>query len=149
MSKIIEKALEKKSDERATFENGKIYKTILEVILALTNITYLVCVYFFGGVVRNIPLSITMFIINFSTFIGILKTLKIGTFEGSIHKTTYYWSTFYNLNLLHIIWGILDIMFKSNYLVADSIFLIGIPLMLIIELIQVIYINKKIKKINI
>jgi len=142
----IEKALEKKSDERATFENGKIYKRILEVIVIVTNIIYLLVP--LKGIQSELSLNIIMFIINFSTFIGILKTLKIGTFEGSIHKTTYYWSTFYNLNLLHIIWGILDIMFKSNYLVADSIFLIGIPLMLIIELIQVIYINKKIKQIN-
>ena len=144
----IEKALEKKSDERATFENGRIYKTILEVILALTNITYLVCLYFFGGVVRNIPLSITMFIINFSTFIGILKTLKIGTFEGSIHKTTYYWSTFYTVNFAHIIWGILDIIFKSSHLVADYMFLIGLPVTFILEILQIIYINKKIKKLS-
>lgn len=145
MSKRIEKALEKQADERATFENGRIYKGILEVILALTNITYLIWSYFGGGVVYNMPLNITMFIINFSTFIGILKTIKIGTFEGSIHKTSYYWSTFYTVNLLHIIWGVLEIIFKSNPLVSDYMFLIGIPIMLIVELIQVIYINKKIK----
>lgn len=144
----IEKALEKKSDERAILENGKIYKNILEVILSLTNIIYLICLYFFGGVYSNIPLNIIMFIINFSTFVGIIKTLKIDTFEGSIHKITYYWSTFYTVNFTHIIWGILDIIFKSNYLVADYMFLIGLPITLILEIIQIIYINKKIKKLS-
>ena len=145
MSKRIEKALDKNADERSILENGKIYKGILEVVLALTNITYLICLYFAGGVVKNIPLDITMFIINFSTFIGILKTINIGTFEGSIHKTSYYWSTFYTVNLLNIIWGVLEIIFKSHPLVSDYMFLIGAPILLIVELIQLIYINKKIK----
>ena len=145
----IEKALEKKSDERAILENGKIYKDILEVILALTNIIYLICMFIPGiGAVNNICLSIIMFIINFSTFIGVLKTLKLGTFEGSIHKTTYYWSTFYTMDFLFIVWSVLDMIFNSHYLVADYMFLIGYPIALIVDIIQIIYINKKLKKLS-
>ena len=145
----IEKALEKKSDERAILENGKIYKNILEVILSLTNITYLICMFIPGiSVVKNICLSIIMFIINFSTFIGVLKTLKLGTFEGSIHKTTYYWSTFYTMDFMFIVWSVLDMIFNSHYLVSDYMFLIGYPIALIVDLIQIIYINKKLKKLS-
>ena len=145
MSKI-EKALEKKSDERATFENGKIYKRILEVIVIVTNITYLLVP--LKGIQSELSLNIIMFIINFSTFVGIIKTLKLGTFEGSINKVTFSMTTLYVLNFLGIIWGILDKIFKSHYLVADYMFLIGVPVMCIIELIQIIYINVKIKQIN-
>jgi hypothetical protein len=145
MSKI-EKALEKKSDERATFENGKIYKRILEVIVIVTNIIYLLVP--LKGIQSELSLNIIMFIINFSTFVGIIKTLKLGTFEGSINKVTFSMTTLYVLNFLGIIWGILDKIFKSHYLVADYMFLIGVPVMCIIELIQIIYINVKIKQIN-
>jgi len=145
MSKI-EKALEKKADERATFENGKIYKRILEVIVIVTNITYLLVP--LKGIQSELSLNIIMFIINFSTFVGIIKTLKLGTFEGSINKVTFSMTTLYVLNFLGIIWGILDKIFKSHYLVADYMFLIGVPVMCIIELIQIIYINVKIKQIN-
>ena len=138
MSKI-EKALEKKSDERATFENGKIYKRILEVIVIVTNIIYLLVP--LKGIQSELSLNIIMFIINFSTFVGIIKTLKLGTFEGSINKVTFSMTTLYVLNFLGIIWGILDKIFKSHYLVADYMFLIGVPVMCIIELIQIIYIN--------
>ena len=145
MSKI-EKALEKKSDERATFENGKIYKRILEVIVIVTNIIYLLVP--LKGIQSELSLNIIMFIINFSTFVGIIKTLKLGTFEGSINKVTFSMTTLYVLNFLGIIWGILDKIFKSHYLVADYMFLIGVPVMCIIELTQIIYINVKIKQIN-
>ena len=144
----IEKELKKTSDERAILENGKIYKKILETIIILTNIVYLICLYFLGGLVKNIPLNIVMFIINFSTFIGVIKTLKIGTFEGSISIVTYTCSTYYTLNILGIIWGILDIVFKSHYLVADYMFLIGLPIAIITDIVQIIYINKKIKKLS-
>ena len=140
----IEKALEKKSDERATFENGKIYKNILEVIVILTNIVYLLSPS--SMTATELALSIIMFIVNFSTFIGILKTLKIGTFEGSIHKITFNVTTFYILDFLRIVWCILDKIFDSHYLVADYMFLIGMPIMIIIEIVQLIYINKKLKK---
>lgn len=145
MSKI-EKALEKKEDERATFENGRIYKRILEVIVIVTNIIYLLVP--LKGIQSELSLNIIMFIINFSTFVGIIKTLKLGTFEGSINKVTFSMTTLYVLNFLGIIWGILDKIFKSHYLVADYMFLIGVPVMCIIELIQIIYINVKIKQIN-
>ena len=145
MSKI-EKALEKKADERATFENGRIYKRILEVIVIVTNIIYLLVP--LKGIQSELSLNIIMFIINFSTFVGIIKTLKLGTFEGSINKVTFSMTTLYVLNFLGIIWGILDKIFKSHYLVADYMFLIGVPVMCIIELIQIIYINVKIKQIN-
>lgn len=143
----IEKTLEKTSDERATFENGKIYKNILEMIIILTNIVYLIVLYTVGTI-NNIPLNITMFIINISTFIGVLKTLKKGTFEGSLKPITYQFTTFYNINFMFIVWGILNIIFNSHYLVADYMFLIGLPITIIADIIQLIYINKKIKKLS-
>lgn len=142
----IEKALEKKSDERATFENGKIYKNILEVIILLTNITYLIWLYFLGGVYKNMPLNITMFIINFSTFIGIIKTARIGTFEGSINKITYELSTFHIINIYGVIENIIRLIFPGNKLIAGYMFLIGLPAAAIIILIESIYLNKKIKQ---
>ena len=133
--KKIEKALEKKSDERADFENGKIYKNILEKIVIATNI-----IFFLNT--RNIELEIVMLIINLSVFIGVGKTLKIGTFEGSLNKFVYYFSTLYVVNIFYIIWWVLDLIFKSSYLVGDFMFMIS-PLVIIIEIIQAIYIIKK------
>ena len=142
----IEKALEKKADERATFENGKIYKRILEVIVILTNIIYLLAP--LKGIQTQLYLNIIMFVINFSTFIGIIRTLKLGTFAGSINKVTFSMTTLYVLNFLGIIWSVLDKIFKSHYLVADYMFMIGVPVMCIIEIIQLIYINIILKKYN-
>ena len=143
-SKII-KALDSNSDERTVYENGKIYKKVLEMIVLITNIIYFLKLYS-TGVYGDILLNLIMFVINFCTFIGILKTVNLGTFEGSIHKITFYWSTFYTVNIMNIIWGLAGIIFKTNAILIDYIFIIGFAVLIVVEIIQTIYITKKIKK---
>lgn len=148
----IEKALEKKSDERATFENGKIYKRILEVIVILTNIIYVISFCFirasFDNTIMRLMLELIMCTINLSTFIGVLKSAKIGTFEGSINKITYELSTLHILNIYGVIEYITKLFTLNNTMIAGYMFLIGVPIAGIIILIESIYLNKKIKKLS-
>ena len=136
MSKRIEKALEKKADERATFENGRIYKRILEVIVILANLIYFISMCFgkasFDHTLMRLMIELIMCTINLSTFIGVLKTAKIGTFEGSISKITYELST-------------LALIFPGNVMIGTYMFLVGVPIAFILMLVESIYLYKKIK----
>ena len=145
MNSKIMKALDGQSDERTVYENGKIYKNVLQIIVFITNIIYFFKLYSVG-VYGDILFNIIMFVINFCTFIGILKTLKIGTFEGSIHKMTFYWSTFYIINLLNLVIGVLNVIFKFDSFKFSIAFLIGVLIALIIDIVQITYITNKVKK---
>jgi len=150
MSKI-EKALEKKADERATFENGRIYKRILEVIIIVTNIIYVISFCFgktsFDHTIMRLMIELIMCTINLSTFIGVLKTAKIGTFEGSINKITYELSTLHILNIYGIVDYIIRLLFPENIQTLGTyLFLIGVPVSFLIILAESIYLNKKIKQ---
>ena len=149
MSKI-EKALEKKADERATFENGKIYKRILEVIVIVTNIIYFISGCFgrtsYEHSLMRLMIELIMCTINLSTFIGVLKTAKIGTFEGSINKITYELSTFHILNIHGIINYLTILLFPDNIkTIGTYMFIIGAPIAGVLILIESIYLYKKIK----
>ena len=149
MSKRIEKALEKKADERATFENGRIYKRILEVIVILANLIYFISMCFgrasFDHTLMRLMIELIMCTINLSTFIGVLKTAKIGTFEGSISKITYELSTFHILNIHGIISCTLALIFPGNAMIGTYMFLVGVPIAFILMLVESIYLYKKIK----
>lgn len=148
MSKI-EKALEKKADERAAFENGRIYKRILEVIVILANLIYFISICFgrasYDHTLMRLMIELIMCTINLSTFIGVLKTAKIGTFEGSINKLTYELSTFHILNIHGIVDYALALIFPGNMMVGTYMFLIGAPIVFIIIAAESIYLYKKIK----
>jgi len=146
----IEKALEKKSDERAILENGKIYKRILEIIVIVTNIIYFISFCFgktsFDHTIMRLMIELIMCTINLSTFIGVLKTVKIGTFEGSINKITYELSTFHILNIHGIVDYIISLLFPENIqTIGTYMFLIGVPVSFMIILAESIYLYKKIK----
>lgn len=149
MSKRIEKALEKTADERATFENGRIYKRILEVIVIIANLIYFISLCFgktsFDHTIMRLMFELIMCTINLSTFIGVLKTAKLGTFEGSISKLTYELSTFHVLNIHGIVNYALALIFPGSMMVGTYMFLIGVPIAFIIMIIESIYLYKKIK----
>ena len=146
----IEKTLKKKSDERAILENGKIYKNILEVIVIITNIIYFISLGFgkltLEPPINRIIIELIMGTINLSTFIGEIKTLKKGTFEGSINIFTYEFSTFHVLNIFYVIERTLCLIFTNNIILNGYTYLIGMLLTLIIMPAETIYMTKKIKQ---
>ena len=116
----------------------------------MTNIIYFISGCFgrtsYEHSLMRLMIELIMCTINLSTFIGVLKTAKIGTFEGSINKITYELSTFHILNIHGIINYLAILLFPKNIqTIGTYMFIIGAPIAGVLILIESIYLYKKIK----
>ena len=59
---------------------------------------------------------------------------------------TFYWSTFYIINLLNLVIGVLNVIFKFDSFKFSIVFLIGVLIALIIDIVQIAYITNRVKK---